>query len=108
MPNGEDIEILVPHWTVAVMLSGAFLIGGMHTYGEYLDIKKSSLEVEKLQHEVNKLQTESLTDKNSPLHNKLQVHLNRFYQEINQTNITKVIINDHSIQRAENPRDRKR
>ena len=102
VPNGEDIDILVPQWTAAVMLAGAFIVGGMHTYGEYLDIKKSSLEIEKLQREVEKLQTESLTDKNSPLHNKLQVHLNQFYQEINKPNITNVDVNGHSIKRTRN------
>lgn len=102
VPQGEDIKIFVPRWTAAVVLTGAMLTGGLHAYGEYLNIQKTSLEIDKIQIELQELKTKSLKDEKSPLHNQLNIHLNQFHHEINQINIKHAEINNVSIKESRN------
>lgn len=89
--SGDDIDVYIPPWTAAVLLTGAVLNGGLNAYGEYLDIKQKHIDIERSQLELDRLKDES-----TPEHNQIQVHLNQFKYEINQQNITEVKINDVS------------
>jgi hypothetical protein len=92
VPNGKDIDILVPKWTAAVALTGAVITGGLNGYSEYLDITDTQLNIEKTKLEIDRLKNE-----NAPEHNEIQIHINKFYYEINQSNIMDVRINNVPI-----------
>jgi len=85
--NG-DLDVLVPQWTAAAFITGSLLIGGLHGY-------KEILEIQKLNHELEQIETDKLEQ--TPVSNKIDIHLNQFNYEINQNNINRVMINNHSV-----------
>lgn len=88
----DDIDIYIPPWTVAVILTGAILNGGVDSYNKYLDITKKRIDIEKSQIELHKLR-----DTSTPEHHNIQIYINQFKYEINQENIIEVKINNSTL-----------
>jgi hypothetical protein len=82
----KDLEVLFPRWTAAAVLTGAVLIGGLHTYHEVL-------EVIKVQHEVRE-QLRNIDDTTGRVFdNERRI----FQKALSTPNIQKVVVNGRSI-----------
>ena len=95
IPDTNELEIIVPSWSIIIILSALLLSKG-------LDITKTALEIQnmtKSSKEVKQALTsediERLKDFNNPSVNALNIHLHQFQQVINKKNITYVEINNY-------------
>jgi hypothetical protein len=82
----EDLKVLLPRWTAAAALTGAVLIGGLHTYHEVL-------EVIKVQHEVR----EQLRNIDVTTGQVFDTERRLFQEALSTPNIRKVVVNGRSI-----------
>lgn len=103
--NDKNIELMLPKWTMGVIIVGALLSGGLDYYEQYLNIQKTHLEIEKIEIEQKEYNLDKLKDKNNSLHYKCMEKINKFNSVINQTNIKIVKINNIIIKENKNDKE---
>ncbi len=99
--NNETINIILPQWTAALILSGLVLSYGIDKYKDYLDIRIKQLELNEKTREEIKAQSEQLNKLTSNSNNaavtNIQQNIYLFQSQIYQPNIKQVQINDQTI-----------
>lgn len=93
--HAGDLEVMVPRWTAAVVLVGAAVTVGLHAYSEFLNVQKTSLEIEKLHQEIEQFELDR-ADRDP----RFQIHLQEFRLVVAAPNIRHATINGVPVDRA--------
>ncbi len=91
--KSDTVQVVLPKWSLALIVVGYLLDFGLSRYQQVLEIQKLKAEVEQLHGSLRNLDPAKLQDRNDPLVNAIDIHVNSLRQQFNADNIKLVRVN---------------
>jgi len=101
--KSDSVQVVLPKWSLALVVVGYLLDFGLSRYQQVLEIQKLKAEVEQLQEPLKNLEPAKLQDRNDPLVNAIDIHVNSLRQQFNAENIKLVRVNGSLVVNKSSP-----